>query len=449
VTELYRFFGGAEGDPRSYNQVDWAQVFKRLLRDGYFPNVLNELKVIETNPARLAVAVDTGEGWLQGYWYANDALKEIDLEAADATNPRIDRIVLRLDTVTDRIISAIVLKGTPAVAPVAPALTRTEQIWELSLAQVYVGAGVTSIANANITDERNDSVLCGQAIPSSVEGHLKDLLNPHQITTEQIGAEPAITKKAAFNKDFGNTAGTVLQGNAQALDSAKLEGNTTAQVRSGTTKADVGLGNVGNYSSATTATGNTHALRDGSGDIHARLFRSEYDSTNANIGFLMTQVNTGTDNYIRPSTPAQVKMALGGDEVIDKEGTIGGDSSFINTDSTTYVNILNAFIGEADVRRKFGLDTVSFSLASYNSSLYTAWGKISYQIQGGSEIFFPEHSTNVTGNGEIFTETINKVTDYIVGTQAVIIRLYARIDTAGKYAKAGRIVLNGETYLGS
>ncbi|PHS22129.1 MAG: hypothetical protein COA84_13185 [Robiginitomaculum sp.] len=62
---------------------------------------------------------------------------------------------------------------------------------------------------------------------------------------------------------------------------------------------------------AITSTGNTIVKRDGSGDIKARLFRSEYDITNSNIGYIMTQIDTVTNNYMRPSTPAQVKAALG------------------------------------------------------------------------------------------------------------------------------------------
>jgi hypothetical protein len=54
----------------------------------------------------------------------------------------------------------------------------------------------------------------------------------------------------------------------------------------------------------------TVVLRDGSGDISTRLFRSEYSSTNASIGFIMTQVDTNNNNYIRPSTPAQLRAAM-------------------------------------------------------------------------------------------------------------------------------------------
>jgi len=59
-----------------------------------------------------------------------------------------------------------------------------------------------------------------------------------------------------------------------------------------------------------TANVNTVVKRDGSADIVARRFRSEEATTNSSIGFMMTQVNTGADNFLRPSTPAQIRAGL-------------------------------------------------------------------------------------------------------------------------------------------
>lgn len=64
------------------------------------------------------------------------------------------------------------------------------------------------------------------------------------------------------------------------------------------------------YHGASASTANTFALRDASGDIHARLFRSEYDSTNATCNYIMTQIDTIGNNYLRPSTKAQLIASL-------------------------------------------------------------------------------------------------------------------------------------------
>jgi len=69
-------------------------------------------------------------------------------------------------------------------------------------------------------------------------------------------------------------------------------------------------GTLNGWGITQTSTGNAIAVRSAAGDINARLFRSEYTTANANINYIMTQVNFTTDNYLRPSTPAQVATAL-------------------------------------------------------------------------------------------------------------------------------------------
>ena len=64
-----------------------------------------------------------------------------------------------LDT---RACSIYVKSGQASTSPTAPALTRTTGgTWELSLAQIYVAAGATSIAQSDITDERANTSVCG------------------------------------------------------------------------------------------------------------------------------------------------------------------------------------------------------------------------------------------------------------------------------------------------
>lgn len=150
-----RFFGGPEGDIPEYNQTQFAEVFKRMLSDGVFADVLNEFEVTETDPVSLGVEVNTGWAFIQGFWAYNDDALIKTLGAADPSLDRIDRIVLRLDTNTNFQITVEVLEGTPAVSPSAPVLTQTDSIYEIELAQVEVGATVTSVSNTNITDGRD------------------------------------------------------------------------------------------------------------------------------------------------------------------------------------------------------------------------------------------------------------------------------------------------------
>jgi hypothetical protein len=134
MTEYSRFFGGEEGSYPEYTQTEFAAAMQKLLGDGVFNGVLNELEVSEDDPVSLDVSVATGWAFIQGYWYYNDAALTKTLGAADPVNDRIDRIILRLDATTDYEITCEVLEGTPGADPSAPSLTQTSSTWEISLA---------------------------------------------------------------------------------------------------------------------------------------------------------------------------------------------------------------------------------------------------------------------------------------------------------------------------
>lgn len=89
-------------------------------------------------------------------WFDSDATENISVTTADATNPRKDRLVLRVDVATDpngnasNIAIIELLAGTPAGSPSAPA----EPSNALTLAIVDVPAGDTAITTSQITDSR-------------------------------------------------------------------------------------------------------------------------------------------------------------------------------------------------------------------------------------------------------------------------------------------------------
>ncbi len=109
---------------------------------------------------RLSVNVLAGSAWINGYAYENTEELNLTLAAADGVNPRIDRVVVCWDAVVRRI-SAAVLAGTAAASPTAPDITRSDNIYELALADIAVAAGAVSLADGDITDRRLDTSLCG------------------------------------------------------------------------------------------------------------------------------------------------------------------------------------------------------------------------------------------------------------------------------------------------
>jgi hypothetical protein len=100
----------------------------------------------------LAVDVDPGRALVRGHFYASTEVESLPLTTADAGDPRLDTVVLRLNPTANTIVLAVV-DGTPASSPVAPTLTQTDSgIYELPLADVLVPA--SSGVPTTITDRR-------------------------------------------------------------------------------------------------------------------------------------------------------------------------------------------------------------------------------------------------------------------------------------------------------
>lgn len=155
--EKSSFFNAVNGD-RQYKASDLAEYFNSLVTNGVFPNPSAKLQVVANN--NMTVTLKSGKAWINGYNYYNDSDLILSIDPADGVLNRIDRVVLRMDTV-GRAINAKVKKGIFASTPMAQVLQRDADGYELGIADIYVGKGAISIVQANITDLRLNSSLCG------------------------------------------------------------------------------------------------------------------------------------------------------------------------------------------------------------------------------------------------------------------------------------------------
>jgi hypothetical protein len=115
----------------------------------------------------MQVKVRTGRAWMRGHFYESDAERTLPIATADATNPRIDRVVLRADFVANTI-GLAVLQGVPAATPTAALPTTNDSMWEIGLGTVTVPAGATTIAAENVTADTKLTPL-GTGIVSTTE----------------------------------------------------------------------------------------------------------------------------------------------------------------------------------------------------------------------------------------------------------------------------------------
>ena len=156
----------------------------------------------------LKVTVGAGRGWVHpsrftGYSITKRESDTLTMPLADPSLPRIDRIVMRYDAGA-RAASLQVLQGTASSTPTAPAISRTELIYDLCLAEITRPAGSTSISTGQITDTRLDEALCG-LVRDGVTGIPTDELLA--AARERINAlEEKATSSAAAAKDSADAA---------------------------------------------------------------------------------------------------------------------------------------------------------------------------------------------------------------------------------------------------
>jgi hypothetical protein len=119
----------------------------------------------------MSVTVNAGVAFVQGstsatagmYTGCLDTTTTLTATTSDPTNPRIDNVIVQfVDVGTSSSTGTVNIQaGTPAASPVAPTLPANS----LLLAQIAVGAGVSTITSGNITDKRVFTVAQGGILP--------------------------------------------------------------------------------------------------------------------------------------------------------------------------------------------------------------------------------------------------------------------------------------------
>lgn len=179
----------------------------------------------------LKVTVGAGRGWVHpsrftGYSITKREADTLTMPLADPSLPRIDRIVMRYDAGA-KAASLQVLQGTASSTPTAPAISRTELIYDLCLAEITRPAGSTSISTGQITDTRLDEALCG-LVRDGVTGIPTDELLA--AARERINAlEEKATSSAAAAKDSAEAAKSSETKSAASEKAAKTSETAAKQ----------------------------------------------------------------------------------------------------------------------------------------------------------------------------------------------------------------------------
>jgi len=190
MAESYFPFNSVSGD-RKYKAEDFAAYFAQFLGNGVFYASSEALKLKES--ADMTVSLQAGGAFIAGRGYINSTALSFTLDTADGSLNRIDRLAIRCDYST-RKIYAVIHKGTYSANPVATDLQRDADAYELAIADVYVGKGVLKITQANITDQRLNTTVCGIVTGLVTQADTTDIFNEFESYLTQF--------KATYVTDF-------------------------------------------------------------------------------------------------------------------------------------------------------------------------------------------------------------------------------------------------------
>ena len=315
MAESSRFFDSTTSDVREYSAADFAGYFHAVISDGIIP-YSSDLAV--TTSSGLNIKVKAGRAWVQGYFYELDEDTTLTLEKD--TVSRTDLIVLRLDTSNDvRAVNLKVLKGTTAP-------TRSDAIYDLVIAKVYVPASATSISASNITDTRSDLELCGKAKAVGVDAAVTGYDHKVEITTSQTWTVPTGVTEIAVRLFGGGQGGSTRGGNGghMAYKVFTVTPGTSYTVTIGSGGASGAAGGDTKFGSLLTANG---GASDGGGTGGGGYYHTSSDKSNGASG----SYGGGGGTYVQGSALGYVSCYIGG-------GVYGGNGATIDYDAQSGVD---------------------------------------------------------------------------------------------------------------
>lgn len=142
------------GYDRNYNADDLSDWLATVWETGV---VKDGLQVVAAGG--MSVNVRAGRAAIKGKAYINNSIKTLTATTAPTgSNPRYDYIVLKYDNNTSARSITIELRTGTSSVPRVDVLTRNDNVYELMLAYLYIGANSQTIGG--IYDKRGDAELC-------------------------------------------------------------------------------------------------------------------------------------------------------------------------------------------------------------------------------------------------------------------------------------------------
>lgn len=230
---------------KAAEQINANSIAAETLRAVTAEGALSESLAAET--ARAQTAEQTNAGAIvseaaraqaaEGGLSARVNAEEVRATAAEQTNANaIAAETTRSLTAESGLASSILTERTRAMTAeqdLATAVAAEEtraMLAEQSLAQNIIATVEGAQSDWNVDDESSLALIKNKpaSMPASDVYPWAKAANKPTYTPSEVGAEPALTKNTAFNKNFGSAAGTVCEGNDNRLSNSRPASDVSA-----------------------------------------------------------------------------------------------------------------------------------------------------------------------------------------------------------------------------
>lgn len=368
---------GSDNKPdRVYNATDLNEYLKGLVSDyGIYETQGSACQVVTSSGLKLVIK--SGRGKINNHWFRIDSDTEITLDTADVILNRIDSIVIRRTT-ADRNIVISVKKGTLSADPIAPTITRNDDIQEICLAQVYVGANATTITTANITDIRSSNNLCGWITGLINQMDTTTLFNQYQSAQSDFINNKTSEFNTWFNGVKDNVTATSLYREYQAVYSTTTANEKTITIPTSINYSNNGLDVLNVFiNGMRLLKGTEYTINNAGTSITLNL---ALDVIGTDIEFVNKKSVSGTvaENVVVQVENLQTKV----DNL--------SNCSYIATGSNDNVSISN-------IVKNFMNGTGSYATVSSNASMkLTVIGTITIESLIDNQVFFNFNTTGTS-----------------------------------------------------
>lgn len=147
--ELTVDVSGNEVWDREYDAEDLSKIFDGIITDGVYSTYGKCFKV--TSVGGMNINIDTGRAWFNHVYVRNDAIIPSVVSESAPIYPRIDAVVIEVNTELEVRTARIKhIVGLASASPEKPEIIRSDRINQYPICYISVGADATSITQADI-----------------------------------------------------------------------------------------------------------------------------------------------------------------------------------------------------------------------------------------------------------------------------------------------------------